>query len=355
MNFPPHVLTIITKKWWSLIECYIEDRLKKGRNYYNLVNPLSDLFSLRGIHQIEVTKMERTSSRMKILGICGTHKRNKKQSASWFLLQKALECARELGAETDAINFVDYNILPCLGCNTCMTGETCPQLKKKGDETLKVVEKIRWADGIIFSYPVYGLHPPAVLSNFIGGRGKAFLGEDEAVAGRQLFGESTILRGKLIGSIVNAGGFGMEAALSTFFPAFLHAKAIQAACVGVSLLEYQFNPILKKSGMGKSLEDADWAIDMARSVAKRLINLYNSFALPILKRMLGLRETESVEKAEKIGGELAWTPEAKKQLENIPLPVREIAIGSIEEEARKRGMSEITIDLMLEVKKKMGK
>lgn len=300
-------------------------------------------------------KMNRKNNRMKILGICGTHKRSKKQSASWFLLQKALECAQELGVETDAINFVDYNILPCLGCNTCMTGETCPQLKKNEDETLKVVEKIRWADGIIFSYPVYGLHPPAVLSNFIGGRGKAFLGEDKAVAGQQLFGESTILMGKLIGQIVNAGGFGMEAALSTFFPAFLHAKAIQVACVGVALLEYQYNPMLKKSGMGKRLEDADWAIDMARSVAKRLVNLYNSPALPILKNMLGLKETEASEKDDKTGIELFWTPEAKKQLTELPPFVRPIAKRAIEEEAIRRGTSEITLDLMLEVKKKMGK
>jgi multimeric flavodoxin WrbA len=292
---------------------------------------------------------------MKILGICGTHKKNKKQSASWFLLQKALQCAQELGAETDAINFVDYNILPCLGCNTCMTGETCPQLKKKEDETLKVVEKIRWADGIIFSYPVYGLHPPGVLCNFIGGRGKAFLAEDEVVAGRQLFGESTIFRGKLIGSIVNAGGFGMEAALNTFFPAFLHAKAIQVACVGVSLLEYQFNPILKKSGMGKRLDDADWAIDMARSVAKRLFTIYDSPALPILNSMLGLKDIEAPEIEEKGVGDIMWTPEAKKQLGKLSFFVRPIAKRAIEKEAKEKGLSEITIDLMLEVKRKMGK
>ena len=292
---------------------------------------------------------------MKILGICGTHKKNKKQSASWFLLQKALQCAQELGAETDAINFVDYNILPCLGCNTCMTGETCPQLKKKEDETLKVVEKIRWADGIIFSYPVYGLHPPGVLCNFIGGRGKAFLAEDEVVAGRQLFGESTIFRGKLIGSIVNAGGFGMEPALSTFFPAFLHAKAIQVACVGVSLLEYQFNPILRNSGMGKRLEDADWAIDMAVSVAKRIINMYNSPALPILKNMLGLKEMELSEKEEQGDKEISWTPDAKTQLGKLSIFVRPIAKRAIEKEARERGVTEITIDLMLEVKEKMGR
>ena len=292
---------------------------------------------------------------MKILGICGTHKKNKKQSASWFLLRKALECAQELGAETDAINFVDYNILPCLGCNTCMTGETCPQLKKKEDETLKVVEKIRWADGIILSYPVYGLHPPGVLCNFIGGRGKAFLAEDEVVAGRQLFGESTIFRGKLIGSIVNAGGFGMEAALNTFFPAFLHAKAIQVACVGVSLLEYQFNPILKKSGMGKRLDDADWAIDMARSVAKRLFTIYDSPALPILNSMLGLKDIEAPEIEEKGVGDIMWTPEAKKQLGKLSFFVRPIAKRAIEKEAKEKGLSEITIDLMLELKRKMGK
>ncbi len=292
---------------------------------------------------------------MKILGICGTHKKNKKESASWFLLQKALECAQELGAVTEAINFVDYNMLPCLGCNICMTGETCPQLKKREDETLKVVDKIRWADAIIFSYPVYGLHPPGVLCNFIGGRGKAFLGEDEAVAGKQLFGESTIFKGKLIGSIVNAGGFGMEAALNTFFPAFLHAKAIQVACVGVSLLEYQFNPILRNSGMGKRLEDADWAIDMSRSVAKRMINMYNSPALPILKNMLGLKEMELSEKEEQGDKEISWTPDAKTQLGKLPIFVRPIAKRAIEKEARERGVTEITIDLMLKVKEKMGR
>lgn len=292
---------------------------------------------------------------MKILGICGTHKKNKKESASWFLLQKSLECAQELGAETDSMNFVDYNILPCLGCNTCMTGETCPQLKKREDETVKVVEKIRWADGIIFSYPVYGLHPPGVLCNFIGGRGKAFLGEDEVVAGKQLFGESTIFKGKLIGSIVNAGGFGMEPALNTFFPAFLHAKAIQVACVGVSLLEYQFNPILRNSGMGKRLEDADWAIDMSRSVAKRIINMCNSPALPILKNMLGLKEIELSEKGEQGDKEISWTTDAKTQLGKLPIFVRPIAKHAIEKEARERGVTEITIDLMLEVKEKMGR
>ena len=301
--------------------------------------------------------MNSPDNKMKILGICGTHKKNRKQSASWFLLEKALECARELGAETKAINFVDYNILPCLGCNTCMTGETCPQLKKRGDETLKVVEEIRWPDAIIFAYPVYGLHPPGILCNFIGGRGKAFLSEDKVAAGEELFGESTIFTGKLIGSIVVAGGFGMEPALNTFFPAFLHTKAIQVACVGVSLLEYQFNPVLQKSGIGKKLEEADWAIDMARSVAKRLVNMYTSPALPILKNMIGLKGIRVSEKEtgiSKTGEQLIWTPEAKEQLGKLPFFVRPMAKRTIEDEARERGISEINIELMLEVKNGWG-
>ena len=299
------------------------------------------------------------STRMKILGICGTHKKNKKRSSSWFLLEKALECAREIGAETDAINFSEYNILPCRGCNICMTGETYPQLKKPEDETVKVVDKIRWADGIIFSYPVYGFHPPAVLCNFIGGRGKAFLAEDKAMRGELPFGESTIFTGKIVGSIVNAGGFGMEPALNTFFPAFLHAKALQVACAGTSLGEYQSNPSLERSGMGRGIEDAAWAIEMARSIAKRVVGVYHSPVLPVFKSMLGVKEVAAMGSAsEMITGavtDIVWSPEANQQLGKIPFFVRRMARQKIEEEARKRGLSKITVELMLEVKKQMGK
>ena len=300
-----------------------------------------------------------TSGRMKILGICGTHKKNRKQSSSWFLLEKALECARELGTETDAVNFSEYCILPCRGCNICMTGETCPQLKKTEDETAKVVEKIRWADGIIFSYPVYGFHPPGVLCNFIGGRGKAFLAEDKAMRCELPFGESTIFTGKIVGSIVNAGGFGMEPALNTFFPAFLHSKALQVACVGTSLGEYQSNPALEQSGMGRSIEDATWAIEMARSVAKRVVGVYRSPVLPIFRSMLGLKEAVAVEDTrDTTPGTrkgVVWSPEASEQLGKIPFFVRRMAKQRIEEEARMRGVPEITIELMLEVKTQMGK
>jgi light-independent protochlorophyllide reductase subunit B len=50
-----------------------------------------------------------------------------------------------------------------------------------------------------------------------------------------------------------------------------------------------------------------------------------------------------------------WTPEAKKQLGKLSFFVRPIAKRAIEKEAKEKGLSEITIDLMIEVKRKMGK
>jgi multimeric flavodoxin WrbA len=295
---------------------------------------------------------------MKILGICGTHKRNKKQSASWFLLQEALKAAEEKGAKTQAINLIDFNILPCLGCSSCMAGKPCPQSKKKEDETTKLADKFRWADGIIFSYPVYGLHAPAVLYNFIGGRGKAFLGEEKVWEGREACGESTLMYGKFVGIIVNAGGLGIETALSSFAPALYKAKAIPVACVGVSLFQYQKgHPVLDKSPFKGMLDNADWAIEMARAVAKRMVEAQRSYEeLPILrdllKGMLGI-ERKLPEVSEIT--EITWTKEAEEALKKISRLVRPMAKKTIEKHAREKGISEITIDLMLEVKKKTGR
>ena len=107
--------------------------------------------------------------------------------------------------------------------------------------------------------------------------------------------------------------------------------------------------------MGKKLKNADWAIDMARSVAKRIINIYNSPALPILKNMLGLKEIGLPEKGKQVEKEISWTPEAKMQLSKLPIFVRPMAKRAIENEAKERGVTAITIDLMLEVKEKMGR
>jgi light-independent protochlorophyllide reductase subunit B len=78
--------------------------------------------------------------------------------------------------------------------------------------------------------------------------------------------------------------------------------------------------------------------------------------MAIFKSMLGLGELRTGEaSAAKAGQEVVWTAEAREQLGKIPFFVRKMAKQRIEEEARKKGLSEITIELMLEVKEKMGR
>ncbi|MFC2024197.1 PCP reductase family protein [Chloroflexota bacterium] len=150
----------------------------------------------------------------------------------------------------------------------------------------------------------------------------------------------------------------MEPALNTFFPALLHTKALQVACAGTSLGEYQSNPALQQSGMGKNITDAGWAIEMARAVAQRVVDVYHSPMLPIFRSMLGLKENVlAKDTKESIPGttkEVIWSPEASKQLGKIPFFVRRMAKQRMEEEARMRGLSEITVELMLEIKEQMG-
>lgn len=53
------------------------------------------------------------------------------------------------------------------------------------------------------------------------------------------------------------------------------------------------------------------------------------------------------------GEALSWTPEALGRLERIPSFVRGMAQRAIEEQARKRGMKEVTAELMAEVGSRM--
>jgi len=159
------------------------------------------------------------------------------------------------------------------------------------------------------------------------------------------------LAGKFVGIIVNAGGTGMESALSTFSLALMMAKAFVIASAGVALMEYQKgNPILEKAPIARKIEDADWAIEMARAVGKRVIDAYHSPGLPILKVMMGIREMPT-----EVTKEVIWTKEAEEALKNISRLSRPMAKRAIEKHAKEKGVSEITVDLMLEVKKKMGK
>ena len=60
--------------------------------------------------------------------------------------------------------------------------------------------------------------------------------------------------------------------------------------------------------------------------------------------------TNSVITESKNQGTVAWNPEAEQRLERVPGPVRAMARIELERTAIDRGMSEVTVDLMEEVK-----
>lgn len=183
---------------------------------------------------------------MKILGICGTHKKSPRFSSSHFLLEKALEAAHEVGEETEAIRLIDYNILPCTACGLCMMGKSCPLNEK--DDFPKVLQKMREADAYIFSLPNYGFMAPSIMSDIL--RGGRLKGEEIEVDYYNYDQVARVkgkgLTGKIVGIIAISAGIGSEFILSQFLPAFICLKQTVVASCGISLMEYDTLPIIKK-------------------------------------------------------------------------------------------------------------
>lgn len=85
---------------------------------------------------------------VKIIGIIGSPRKN---SNTGYLVEKALESARESGAEVDVYNLGKMDIEPCNACDICkLTGE-CP----KDDDINEILSNLKDAHGIIIGSPVY--------------------------------------------------------------------------------------------------------------------------------------------------------------------------------------------------------
>ena len=86
--------------------------------------------------------------KMKILGICGSHRKN-------FETEKSLDLALQICAEknfsTEKISLAEKKINFCCVCGRCAEKGECAI----ADDGKKILEKMRAADGIIFASPVY--------------------------------------------------------------------------------------------------------------------------------------------------------------------------------------------------------
>jgi multimeric flavodoxin WrbA len=85
---------------------------------------------------------------MKVLGIMGSPRR---QSNTETLLDKALEGAREAGAEVEKVLVSKLKISPCLEIYACLKDGNCA-IK---DDMQSLYEKLLEADHIIFASPIF--------------------------------------------------------------------------------------------------------------------------------------------------------------------------------------------------------
>jgi multimeric flavodoxin WrbA len=85
---------------------------------------------------------------MKVLGIMGSPRR---QSNTEILLDKALEGAREAGAEVEKLLISKLKISPCLEIYACLKDGNCA-IK---DDMQSLYDKLLEADHIIFASPIF--------------------------------------------------------------------------------------------------------------------------------------------------------------------------------------------------------
>src|SRR4030043_887519 len=85
---------------------------------------------------------------MKVLGIMGSPRRN---SNTEILLDKALEAAREAGAEVEKVLVSKLKISPCLEIYACCKDGNCA-IK---DDMQALYAKLLEADHIVFASPIF--------------------------------------------------------------------------------------------------------------------------------------------------------------------------------------------------------
>ncbi|MBS3886230.1 MAG: flavodoxin family protein [Dethiobacter sp.] len=134
---------------------------------------------------------------MKVLAVNGSHRKGKNTAE---MLKAVLDGAAELGAETELLELMDYQIKECIACNKCLSKAECTI---QDDDMAELSAKLVAADGIVFGSPVYFANVTGRLKDFI----------DRS---RPLHLVQNALDGKVGGAVVHAGlrNGGQELALA---------------------------------------------------------------------------------------------------------------------------------------------
>ena len=239
---------------------------------------------------------------MKILGICGTHKRGKQKSASDYFLRKALEAAEEKGAESEVIRLINYNVKPCLACNRCLCGLTCPLLEDKDDDGKLIFDKMSESDAFIFSSPVYAYQQPAIVMNLLHRTRPLHEQERSEIWGTTITAYPTNpFKGAPVGNLAVGAALGMEGALYYLFHYLKAMSATSVACAGIALMDAEMKNLCMvgkrfamehpgfKTLLDKpmpSYEENKPAAMMARAVGEQVYDVWNSELFQTIKEVL---------------------------------------------------------------------
>jgi len=104
--------------------------------------------------------LKRRSLIIKILGVVGSKRKNGNTS---FLVQRAVEAAKEEGIETEVIFLGDYSIADCTGCEGCKDEFKCVI----DDGMQKIYPRLLEADAIVLGSPTYFYNVSADVKAFI--------------------------------------------------------------------------------------------------------------------------------------------------------------------------------------------
>lgn len=101
---------------------------------------------------------------MKVIAVNGSPRKN------WnthILLEKALNGAKEVGAETELIHLYDYNFKGCRSCFACKRkGVTLNKCATK-DDLEPVLQKISECDGLVLGSPIYYASITGAMQSFL--------------------------------------------------------------------------------------------------------------------------------------------------------------------------------------------
>lgn len=240
---------------------------------------------------------------MRVFGLCGTHKR-KARSASEWMLRQALAAAEEMGAETEGIRLIHYQIQPCLACNYCLCGRPCPLLQDEKDEARLVFEKMYRADAFIFSSPVYAYQTPAIVTNLLHRTRPFHEFERAKVWGNSISAvKDNPFSGAPVGNLAVGAAVGLEGALFGVLHPLMAMAATPVACAGIALIDSEMRNLVSIGGevaidhpgfrqvaeaADQNYEENQCAIDMARAVGRWVVHTFNSPVFQRTKRNIHL-------------------------------------------------------------------